>query len=36
MPDAYSILGPPTHLYQHYRLDGPGIAERVAEVLEAG
>lgn len=35
MPDAYSILGPPTHLYQHYALDGAGIARRVAEVLKA-
>ncbi len=33
MPDAYSILGPPTHLYRHYGLDGEGVAKRVREAL---
>ena len=33
MPDQYSILGPPTHLYRHYGLDGPGVAETVRAAL---
>lgn len=33
MPDDYSLLGPPTHLYRHYGLDGEGIAQQVREVL---
>lgn len=33
MPDQYSILGPPTHLYRHYGLDGEGVARRVREAL---
>lgn len=33
MPDAYSILGPPTHLYRHYRLDGEGVARQVRTAL---
>lgn len=33
MPDEYSILGPPTHLYKHYGLDGEGIAKTVRGVL---
>ncbi len=28
--DTYSLIAPPTHLYSHYKLDGPGIRE-VAE-----
>lgn len=28
--DEYSLIAPPTHLYAHYKLDGPGIRE-VAE-----
>jgi transketolase len=35
MPDEYSILGPPTHLYRHYGLDGEGVAARVRAALEA-
>jgi len=35
MPDAYAVLGPPTHLYAYYGLDGAGIARRVAEVLQS-
>ncbi len=33
IPDEYSLLGPPTHLYSHYGLDGEGIAARVRKVL---
>ena len=33
IPDAYTILGPPTHLYAHYGLDGDGVAKRVREAL---
>lgn len=25
IPDEYAPVGPPTHLYRHYRLDAPGI-----------
>jgi len=31
MPDTYSILGPPTHLYAHYGLDGEGVAKRIRD-----
>jgi transketolase len=30
--DEYSLIAPPAHLYAHYKLDGPGIAE-VAEAF---
>lgn len=33
MPDQYSILGPPTHLYKHYGLDGEGVARTVRAAL---
>lgn len=33
MPDQYSLLGPPTHLYRHYGLDAEGVAARVREAL---
>lgn len=33
MPDEYSLLGPPTHLYRHYGLDGEGVAAKVREAL---
>jgi transketolase len=33
MPDEYSVLGPPTHLYRHYGLDGEGIAAKVRASL---
>lgn len=36
MPDDYSILGPPTHLYRHYGLDGEGVAKAVRQALGAG
>ncbi|WP_170181835.1 transketolase family protein [Phreatobacter stygius] len=35
MPDAYSVLGPPTHLYRHYGLDGEGVAAAVRKALDA-
>lgn len=28
MPDEYSLIGPPTHLYRHYGLDADGIVEQ--------
>jgi len=31
--DEYSLVGPPTHLYRHYRLDADGIAAEASEVL---
>jgi transketolase len=34
MPDEYSVLGPPTHLYRHYGLDGEGIAAKVRAALK--
>jgi transketolase len=36
LPDAYSILGPPTHLYRHYGLDGEGVAATVRSALRGG
>jgi transketolase len=36
IPDEYSILGPPTHLYSHYGIDADGIARQVKRVLEGG
>lgn len=33
--DEYALIGPPTRLYAHYRLDGPGLAEVVRELLAA-
>jgi transketolase len=33
VPDEYSLLGPPTHLYRHYGLDGAGVAETVNSTL---
>ena len=35
MPDRYSILGPPTHLYRHYGLDAEGVAAVVRRTLQA-
>ncbi len=31
--DIYSLIGPPTHLYRHYRLDADGIAAEATAVL---
>lgn len=36
MPDQYSLLGPPTHLYRHYGLDAEGVAATVRKVLNKG
>lgn len=33
MPDEYSLLGPPTHLYRHYGLDADGVAAAVKKAL---
>ncbi len=33
LPDEYSLLGPPTHLYRHYGLDAEGIAATVRDNL---
>jgi len=33
LDDQYSILGPPTHLYRHYGLDGEGVAAKVKAAL---
>jgi len=34
MKDEYSLIGPPTHLYRHYRLDSDGIAKEAREFIE--
>lgn len=31
--DEYSLIAPPTHLYAHYQLDGPGIEKITREAL---
>lgn len=33
IPDEYSILGPPTHLYHHYGMDAEGIAETIRNTI---
>ncbi|MEU7277172.1 transketolase C-terminal domain-containing protein, partial [Streptomyces asiaticus] len=33
--DQYSLIGPPTHLYGHYRLDAPGVEAEAREALLA-
>lgn len=33
MPDQYSLLGPPTHLYRHYGLDAEGVAAFVRKAI---
>jgi transketolase len=33
IPDTYSLIGPPTHLYQHYRLDAAGIEAVAREAM---
>jgi len=35
LPDVYSILGPPLHLYRHYGLDADGIAAAIRQTLKA-
>lgn len=32
--DEHSLIGPPTHLYAHYRLDAEGVAAEALELLE--
>jgi len=34
IPDVYSLMGPPTHLYRHYGLEAAGIEKVVREELE--
>jgi transketolase len=31
--DEYSLIGPPTHLYRHYRLDAEGIQAEAMSLL---
>ncbi|MGJ9413838.1 transketolase family protein [Aeromicrobium sp. CF4.19] len=31
--DEYVVIGPPTHLYEHYRLDGPGVEAEARDLL---
>ncbi|MFJ1998376.1 transketolase C-terminal domain-containing protein, partial [Streptomyces asiaticus] len=33
--DQYSLIGPPTHLYGHYRLDAPGVEAEAREALHS-
>lgn len=33
--DTFSLIGPPTHLYAHYRLDAGGIEQEALRLLEA-
>ena len=33
IPDEYALIGPPTHLYAHYRLDAAGIEAEARELL---
>ena len=33
IPDTYSLIGPPTHLYRHYGLDASGIEAAAAKLL---
>lgn len=33
--DEYALIAPPTHLYAHYKLDGPGIRSVAEEFLRA-
>jgi transketolase len=35
VPDAFVMVGPPAALYDHYRLDAPGIAAVARELLAA-
>ncbi|MBS1888579.1 MAG: transketolase [Actinobacteria bacterium] len=31
--DEYALIGPPTHLYKHYRLDADGVTDAARELL---
>ena len=33
--DEYSLIGPPTHLYAHYGMDGAGIETKARELLDS-
>jgi transketolase len=33
--DEFSLIAPPTHLYEHYKLDAAGIREVAEEFLSA-
>ena len=33
--DEYSLIAPPTHLYAHYQLDGPGVTAVALAALQA-
>lgn len=33
--DEYALIAPPTHLYAHYKLDAPGIADVVRNALKS-
>jgi transketolase len=35
MKDEFGLIGPPTHLYRHYRLDAEGVEAEAAALLEA-
>jgi transketolase len=32
--DEYSLIAPPTHLYAHYQLDGPGVSSVARNALK--
>ena len=34
--DEYGLIAPPTHLYAHYKLDAPGVAEVARAALRTG
>ena len=34
--DVFSLIGPPTHLYRHYRLDADGIVAEATEFVAGG
>jgi transketolase len=36
IPDEYSLIGPPTHLYRHYELDADGVTSRALRFLDQG
>lgn len=36
IPDEYSLIAPPTHLYAHYRLDANGVESVALEILSGG
>lgn len=34
LPDEYALVSPPFHLYQHYGLDGPGVAKALQALMQ--